>query len=152
MQWHNLTFNRFTKVKDKIIDFFKQHGDKRITRDGINWIKQATPESFETPGTLVLCVVDQKVLVGVVIVANYGIEESFIAVHKRYRNQDIGNKMVEYVVSSLGKIYGRIAMDNIPSIKICLENGMVAFHLFEGPTGKPTLWLGGGNWNKADVL
>jgi hypothetical protein len=135
-----------------MITFFRYHGDRRITKDSIQWIKQAKKSNIEHPGTFSLCVVEENKLVGVLIISEYGIDESFMAVHKSYRNQDIALRMVDYSYKELGKIYGRVAMDNIPSLKVCLDNGMVAFHLFNGPTGKPTLWLGGGDWDKKDVL
>jgi hypothetical protein len=42
-------------------------------------------------------------------------------------------------------------MDNIPSLKLCFSIGMVAFDLFTGVTGKPTLWLGIGKWDREEV-
>jgi RimJ/RimL family protein N-acetyltransferase len=152
MQWINLSSAQFFRSRKQLIQFFRYYGDKRITKEGMDWIRGVKQEEFDQPGTLVLCVVHNKKIIGVLIISNYGINESFIAVHKQYRNQDIAQQMVAYALNQFGKIYGRVALDNIPSMKICLDNGMVAFHLFTGPTQKPTLWMGGGNWKKEDVL
>lgn len=152
MQSRNLSYSQFDKGREKLVKFFRQHGDKRITKEGIQWIRRVTKEQLEKPGSLIHCVVNEKMIVGVLIISNYGIDESFMAVHEKYRNQDIAQKMVEYSIKELGKVYGRVALDNIPSMKVCFHNGLVAFHLFDGPTGKPTFWLGGGNWRKEDVL
>jgi hypothetical protein len=152
MQLLSLTDQLLAKKRRHLIQFFRLHGDRRITKDAYDWIQKVKSEDLEQEGTLILCAIEQKKLVGVLIASNYGIDESFITVHKNNRNKHTAQKMVQQTIEQLGKLYGRIAMDNIPSLKVCLDNNMVAFHLFFGPTGKPTLWLGGGNWNKADVL
>jgi hypothetical protein len=109
-------------------------------------------EQFNQEGTLVTLAVKEKKTIGILIISQYGIDESFMAVHKQFRNKHVAQQMVTQAYEKLGKMYGRVALDNMPSLKVCLANGMVAFHLFNGPTGKPTLWLGGGNWKKEDVL
>jgi hypothetical protein len=152
MQLLNLTDKLLAKRRRHLIQFFRQHGDRRITKDAYDWIQKVKDEDLEQEGTLILCAIEQNKLVGVLIASNYGIDESFITVHKRHRNQHTAQKMVHHTIQQLGKLYGRVAMDNTPSLKVCLDNHMVAFHLFNGPTGKPTLWLGGGNWSKQDVL
>jgi RimJ/RimL family protein N-acetyltransferase len=151
MRLVQLSAQQLNKYRKMIVTFIKNHGDRRITKDALRWVKQAGEEELEKEGTLLLCATEQQRVIGVVIVANYGIEESFITVHQHYRNRHVGKLMVKAVIERLGKIYGRVAIDNIPSLKVCLDNGMVAFELFTGPTGKPTLWLGGGAWDKADV-
>jgi ribosomal protein S18 acetylase RimI-like enzyme len=152
MQLLNLTDKLLAKKRRPLIHFFHLHGDHRITKDAFDWIQKVKGEDLDQEGTLILCAVEQNKLIGVVIASNYGIHESFIAVHKKYRNQHTAQKMVKHTIQHLGKLYGRVAMDNTPSLKVCLDNQMVAFHLFTGPTKKPTLWLGGGNWSKEDIL
>lgn len=152
MQLQNITGKQLEKHRSALINFFKVHGDHRITKGAYEWIQNVKPEELQDKGTTILCAIDNKKLVGVLITANYGITESFIAVHKNQRNQHVARRMVELALSQQGKLYGRVAMDNIPSLKVCLENGLVAFHLFHGPTGKPSLWLGGGSWKREDVL
>jgi GNAT superfamily N-acetyltransferase len=147
-----LTKNQVLKHRSRLITFLKQHGDKRITHNAIQWLKTADEAALNTQGTAVLAVLDGNKLVGVLIISRYGLDESFMAVHKQYRNQNIAKNMIDEAISTLGKIYGRVALDNLSSLKACLASGMVAFHLFTGPTEKPTLWLGGGNWSKSDVL
>jgi hypothetical protein len=152
MQLLSLTEQQLIKQRRNLIQFFRLHGDHRITKDAYNWIKKASQEDLGHAGTIVLCAVEERKIVGVLIAANYGIDESLIAVHKKHRNKHTAKEMVQHTISLLGKLYGRVALDNIPSLKVCLENQMVAFRLFEGPTGKKTLWLGGGAWKKDDVL
>lgn len=152
MQLLSLTEQQLNKQRRNLIRFFRFHGDHRITKDAYNWIQKANQEDLDHPGTLILCALEDKKIVGVIIAANYGIDESLIAVHKKHRNKHTAQNMVQQTLTLLGKLYGRVALDNIPSLKVCLENQMVAFHLFDGPTGKKTFWLGGGAWKKDDVL
>lgn len=152
MTLYPLTNSKAIKHRSKLIAFIRRHGDRRITQGAINWLQQMNSQSLDTPGTKILAALDKKKLVGLLIVAQYGIEESFMAVHKEYRNQNIAKAMLKQMISDLGKIYGRVALDNISSLKACFSSGMVAFHLFQGPTNKPTLWVGGGDWKRSDVL
>lgn len=93
-----------------------------------------------------------KKVAGIIVFGNYGIEESFIAVHPDYRRKRVGEQLLKQAIQSLGKVYARVASDNIPSLKLCFSCGLMAFSLCKGPTGKDTLWLGGGNFDPADVL
>lgn len=147
-----LTPGQFLSNRRKIIRFLRNHGDRRITLKAIRWIREATKKDVEQEGFLALCALHHHSIIGVMVIADYGRAESIIAIHKNHRNQRIAKTMVQQAISTLGKMYGRVAIDNIPSLKICLDNGMVAFHLFTGVTNKPTLWLGGGNWKKEDIL
>lgn len=152
MNIRNLTPSLFQKYRHKLVEFIRKNGDRRITKEALDWVRTVRPERLEEAENVVLVAVQDKKVIGMVIAINYGIEESFIVVHRHHRNHNIAKQMVQNVISQLSKIYGRIATDNIPSLKVCLDNNMVAFDLFIGPTGKPTLWLGGGDWSKADVL
>lgn len=147
-----LSGHQLNKNRKRIISFIQKNGDRRITNDAIRWVKQANVEDVAQEGTLLICALEQHHLIGIAFVVNYGIDESFIIVHHKHRKHHVATTMVKEVTHRLGKIYGRIATDNIPSLKLCLNNGMVAFDIFTGPTGKPTLWLGGGAWKKEDVL
>lgn len=93
-----------------------------------------------------------KKVTGIVVFGNYGIEESFIAVHPDYRQKRVAEQLLKKAIDSLGKVYARVAADNIASLKLCFTCGLVAFSLCKGPTGKPTFWLGGGNFRPDDVL
>lgn len=152
MKITHLTPELFHKNRKHLVNFIRHNGDKRITQEAINWVRKASPEVVNEPETIVLAAVEDKQIVGLLVAVRYGIDESFIVVHRNTRNHHIAKQMVSIALSEVSKIYGRIATDNIPSLKVCLDNGMVAFHLFTGPTGKPTLWVGAGEWTKEDVL
>lgn len=151
IRWLKLTERNLERHRKHLLLFFRKHGDKRITKAGMDWLRQAGKEDVNREGNFMIYGLHNKLLVGVFIVVNYGIDESFIAVHRHYRNQDIGSEMIQRAITELGKLYGRVAMDNIPSLNLCFHNGMVAFQYLRGPTGKPTLWLGGGQWKREDV-
>lgn len=137
------------KVKPILLKFLQQHGDGRITHHALQWFKKLQPHQFDE-GTCMTCALDQKKLIGIVVFANYGLTESFTAVHKKYRNQKIGEKLLKHSLSHLDRLYTRVATDNLPSLKLCFSCGMTAFQLIQGPTGKPTLVLGGGNWSRKE--
>lgn len=151
MDIKELTPEQLVKYRPHIIRFFQKHGDKRITKNGLRWFQSISAEELSAEGTLILIALKNKQITGALAISDYGRKESFVAVHQEFRQNRIGENLVEYMIQRLGKAYGRVALDNIPSLKMCLAMGMVGFKLINGPTGKPTMWMGAGNWNKEDV-
>ncbi len=143
--------NQLKKFRKTLIRFIQKHGERRITASGIRWLRQVKGTDL-SDGNLILAALDRRRLVGLIAVADYGRRESLIVVHPFYRRQGIGLQLVDGIVSELDKVYGRVAIDNIPSLSMCLQAGFVAFALEKGPTGKPTLWIGKGNWRKDEVV
>ena len=148
----NIKQDQLKKFRKTLIRFIQKHGERRITTSGIRWLRQVKGTDLSFDGNLILAALDKRRLVGLVAVADYGRRESLIVVHPLYRRQGVGLQLVDEVVSELDRVYGRIAIDNIPSLSMCLQAGFVAFALEKGPTGKPTLWIGKGNWRKDEVL
>jgi len=138
--------------RNTLLNFIRKYGERRITRSAIQWLKTVRGNGLSEKGTLILAALDGRKLIGLVAVADYGRKESFIVVHPEYRRQGVALEMVNDVVRRLDRVYGRIAIDNIPSLAMCLQAGFVAFALEQGPTGKPTLWIGKGNWRKEEVI
>ncbi|MGA9174217.1 MAG: GNAT family N-acetyltransferase [Thermoactinomyces sp.] len=137
-------------AKAPVIRFMKRYGDGRITHRALRWFQSLTEE--KTPeGTYVATALDKKKLIGVIVFGEYGIKESFIAVHPQYRKRGVGEVLLKSALAKLPKIYTRVACDNIPSLKLCFSCGLIAFKLIKGPTGKPTLWLAGGDYSEQDV-
>lgn len=141
----------FPRFRNHLIHFVRQHGDRRITKKAIQWLASLDSQQLFSEGNLILAMVEGRRLLGLLVVSDYGIQESFIVVHKLARQQRIGSQLVGEMLSCLDKFYSRVALDNVPSLKLCLTMGMVGFKLVRGPTGKPTLWLGVGNWQREDV-
>jgi GNAT superfamily N-acetyltransferase len=139
------------RIRAPIIRFMKKYGDGRITHHALRWLQHLHTENW-AEGTWIAATLDGKKITGVIVFGNFGIDEGFIAVHPDYRKKGIGETLLKSTMEKLPKIYTRVACDNIPSLKLCFSCGLVAFHLFKGPTGKPTLWLAGGNWNPQDVI
>lgn len=152
MRYIQLSFDAFKRHHSKFNVFIQRHGDKRITRTGIEWLNEVAESEYKQEGTYVLCALNKSQLVGLVIIVKYGLKESYIIVHSTFRNQHVAKEMLHKAMQDLGKLYGRVAMDNLPSLQMCFNSGMTAFHLTTGPTSKPTLWLGGGKWSRQDVL
>lgn len=147
-----LTKEQTLRYRRKLLLFLRKHGDRRITRSALQWLERAEARDLSEEGTLILVALENRKLVGMILISRYGLREAAMAVHREYRNRNIAKALIHQTISTLGKMYGRVALDNLPSLKACLDNGMVGFHLFTGPTGKPTLWVGGGHWSKKEVL
>ena len=150
MQLHHFTPKQLLRVKGVLVQFLRKYGNGRITHHAIRWFQEITGELSNE--TLVAATLEDKKITGVIVFGNYGMEESFIVVHPKYRNQRLGEMLLNYSLEKLDKVYTRVACDNTPSLKLCFSCGMVAISLFTGPTGKPTLWLAGGNWRSNDIL
>lgn len=140
------------KSRQTLLNFIRKYGERRITQSGIQWLKTVPGAALSEDGNLILAALDHRRLIGLAAVADYGRKESLIVVHPDYRRQGVALELVDEVVQRMDRVYGRVAMDNIPSLAMCLEAGFVAFALRKGPTGKPTLWIGKGNWRKDEVL
>lgn len=143
--------HKWETFRSRCISLFTKYGDKRITKSAIQWLIQMSPDELRMQGTTVLIAIEDQQLVGCIACSQYGIKHAIIAVSPAYRSQNIGGALLREIIQINGKFYATVAIDNVPSISLCFSNEMTAFHLFNGPTGKPTLWLGGGNWSKKDV-
>jgi GNAT superfamily N-acetyltransferase len=151
MQIKQIAPEHLGKVRQRLIQFFQLYGDKRITKRGLNWLEEVTPEELSEQGNCLLVCIEDARLLGAIAVGNFGRRESFIAVRPTQRQKGIGQLLVDGLMKRMDKMYARVALDNIPSLKLCFSMGMAGFQIITGPTGKPTLWLGLGNWSKEDV-
>ncbi|WP_134699877.1 GNAT family N-acetyltransferase [Ammoniphilus sp. YIM 78166] len=152
MEVKQITAETLTKLRQRMIDFIRAgHGDRRITKQGFQWMKEVSPQDLQEPGTVLLIAIEDKKIVGLLATADYGRKEAFVLVHKLYRENGIGVALIQELMKRIDKVYGKVALDNIPSLKMCFAMGMVGFKVVTGPTGKHTLCLGLGNWRKDDV-
>lgn len=136
--------------RSTLLTFLRRYGNQRITHKALQWLKHLQLNK-QQPGTFVAVCFSNKKLIGVMAIGNYGLDEAIIAVHPDYRRRGVGEALLNFSLKHTHKIYTRVACDNFPSLKLCFACGMQAFQVFIGPTGKPTLWLGGGNWNSQDI-
>jgi GNAT superfamily N-acetyltransferase len=150
MNIRTLSLQELLPYRQKISTFLRKYGEGRITHRAIRWLANSNI-SDDKPGSLALFAFIEKKLAGVMIFSNYGIEQAVTAVHPRYRKQGIGEALLMEAQKRLGKVYTRVAYDNIPSLKLCFRCGLTAFAMTKGPTGKPTLWLGGGDYQKEEI-
>lgn len=152
MHFLELSPNQLDKHRNRLIRFIKQHGDNRITHRAIRWLSEADADQLLfQEGTAIIVALENNRLRGTFIISNYGIDEAFVVVHRDHRSQNTGKNLIQQYLNTRNKLYGKVALDNIASMKMCLANGMVAFKMTDGPTGKPTLWFGSGNWKKEDI-
>ncbi len=150
MRIRSISSAELERVLPAIVRFMRRYGDGRITHRAIRWFQGLKQKEWKD-GTLVAAALDGKKVAGIIVFGNFGLDESFIAVHPAYRKQGVGEALLKYSIEKLKKVYTRVACDNIPSIKLCFTCGLTAFRLIKGPTGKPTLWLGGGEYRPEEV-
>jgi GNAT superfamily N-acetyltransferase len=135
-----------------IIHFIHQYGEGRITYLPLQWLEHLQAEAWNE-GTFIATALERGEIVATLAIGNYGIEQSFMAVHPDYRRKGVGEALLKSAMEKLPKIYARVACDNTPSLKLCFSCGFVAFHLFlKETTGKPTLWLGSGKWKREEII
>lgn len=151
MKIHSFPPQSLERIKKPLLRFIKRYGDGRITYQALRWFNRLSPGELKE-GTYIAAAYDEKKVTGIIVFGHYGIEESFIAVHPDYRQKKVGEQLLKQAIQSLGKVYARVAFDNIASLKLCFSCGLVAFSLCKGPTGKDTFWLGGGNFKPEDVI
>ncbi|MCS1352473.1 GNAT family N-acetyltransferase [Mechercharimyces sp. CAU 1602] len=141
---------RLPRVRAALLRFMKRYGEGRITYKALRWFRDLPVQQWDE-GTWVAVATVNKKLVGVIVFGGYGLDEALITVHPDYRKQRVAEKLLDEALANLGKVYTRVACDNTASLKLCFTCGLQAFQLFRGPTGKATLWLGGGEWDVAEV-
>lgn len=135
--------------KKKLIYFISKYGDGHITRKATIWLKN-TPFSDikkENGDLIHIYLNDKNNIIGVIAIANYGLKQAIIVVHPKVRNNGLARNLVIGTEEDINRFYVKVANDNIASLKLCFSVGMKAFDLIKGPTGKPTLILGFGNWH-----
>jgi GNAT superfamily N-acetyltransferase len=131
--------------KTQLLKFIHDHGERRITRAAVQWLMQADARELCQPGTLILAAAQEGKLVGLCGVADYGNKAAFVVVDRRRRGRGIGQRLMSEQLKRLGKLSCNVAIDNLASIRMCFQAGLVAVRLFTGETGKPTLNLTGGD-------
>lgn len=153
MEYTELSPIQLEKHRTRIVQFVKKHGDRRITHRAIRWMQELDPDQLLLQeGNAIIVALEEQRLRGIIMIADYGRDEAFVVVHRDCRANHIGQDLIATYLTTRQKLYGKVALDNVPSLKMCLANGMVGFKLTEGPTGKPTMWFGVGNWTKDDIV
>ncbi|CAH0117764.1 hypothetical protein PAE9249_00225 [Paenibacillus sp. CECT 9249] len=134
--------DKWPKLKQMLLRFVTKYGDGRITTDAFDRLAKLAPEHLRRRGTQIVTatvsVDGKKRLVGFSFVSDFGRETCIVIVHPDYRKQEIGTKLLLEQTSRLGQLMCQVALDNAASIQMCFKAGLVAAHMSDGPTGKPT--------------
>lgn len=138
------------KYRSRLLLFLRKYGDQRLTHKALRWLRDL-PLGLELLGTAIAVAVHNKQLVGIIAVGKYGVDEAIIAVKPTARKKGVAKQLVSFIVNRLGRMYARVAVDNTASLNLCFSMNMVAFDMFTGVTGKPTLWLGAGDWRREEI-
>jgi GNAT superfamily N-acetyltransferase len=128
-----------------LLEFLREHGERRITLRGCRVLARLTPEQLGLPGTSLLVATvrgqNGRQLAGVSFVSGFGEEACLVAVHPLYRSRHIGTALLTKQLERLGRLTCSVAADNTSSLKMCFNTGLAAVGLTTGPTGKPTLLM-----------
>jgi len=152
MKLIKLTEKTPESFKKTLLRFITKYDDGHITKKAILWL-QNTPlsEIKKENGDIIHIYLNSKNnIIGVIAIANYGLKQAIIVVHPRIRNKGVAQNLAMGTLEDISRFYVKVANDNIASLKLCFSVGMKAFDLIKGPTGKPTLILGFGNWSSEE--
>lgn len=146
-----ITNNTPDNLRVRLINFVRKHGGGHITLRTIRWLKNTTFSSLKYDnGDLIYVYMNNNKIYGVIAVSHYGLKYSIVVVHSEMRKKGIATNLINEALNNLDRLYFRVANDNIPSLRMCFSISMRAFTLTKGPTGKPTLVLGAGNYDSEE--
>ena len=131
-------------LRIRLINFISKYGGGHITLRAIKWLKNTPLSSlnFDDGDLIHVCLDNNNKILGVIAVSRYGLDYSIIVVHSAMRKKGIAASLMSKVLDDVDRLYVKVVSDNVPSLR--------AFDLIKGPTGKPTLVLGYGNFNSEE--
>ncbi|CAM2969924.1 GNAT family N-acetyltransferase [Paenibacillus sediminis] len=125
------------------IQFILKYGGRTIPFQALRAFKGFTPEQLEQPGTrFVICTIRTEAginTVGLCYICDYGDQACFVVVHPLYRGYNIGSRLLTTALADLERISCKAPIDDLPSLHMCFNAGLIATQFIEGPTGKDTL-------------
>lgn len=139
-------------LRKNIIKFVNMYGDGHITKRTIRYLTNTSFSelNFDKGDLIHIIIGKDKKIYGLIIIINYGLDYSIIVVKPEMRNKGLANNLSSEILLDIDRLYTKVAIDNIPSLKHCFSTGMQAFKLTKGPTGKTTLIFGLGKWSKTE--
>ena len=138
------TPNSWYKQRAKILNFISRYSDKRITLATLNSLLQLHDEQLNSsnnsePQAAVYTYIREGHLLGVAYYNEDGNGHCLIVVHPSARNQGIGVQLLQALIKQFQHFHCYVAIDNIPSLKLCFKSNLQANSMVKGPTGKMTL-------------
>lgn len=129
------------RIRQQLIAFLLKHGERRITRDAIKWLSHVTEYDLDREGTAILVAQDNKQLAGFFCAVDYGNEISFAVVRETNRSCGIGQRLIKEFVHRNKKFTCRVNADNYPSLRACLQAGLVVNSCWLSSNGQLILQL-----------
>ena len=131
-------------LRAKFVQFIINAGDQRITTDALKQLESLPVRGLQEEGTQLLIATERTSrakarLIGLSFVEDFGNTTCLVVVHPEFRGNHIGTMLMREQISRLGSLTCYVAIDNLSSLHMCFQAGLIAHHLMEGPTGKPTL-------------
>lgn len=149
------------RLRAALLGFVRRHGERRITERAIRWLQHVDGAKLRSPGTVMLLalalrrdrapVPDARPLIGLFAAGDYGLSASFLVVHRRARGSGIGRTLLKTALRLLGRLYGRIALDNAASLAVAQAAGLIPVRRTFTPKGAPAVVVAGGDWTEEEV-
>lgn len=117
--------------KTSLLRLIRHNADNHITRKAYNNLRRLRPDRLSREGNVIWTAWDDKLLVGMIFCERYGNRTSFTVVRRSHRSQGIGKSMLKRGVTSMGRFYAEVAVDNPASLKVLFGMGMVAYGVFQ---------------------
>ncbi len=147
--WIEVAFGHRTVLpRAELCRFVRRHGEQRITKGARDWLQSVHPGRFNRRGRMLLLARNGSQLLGLLGVERYGLDVLFVVVHRDVRGRRIARRLIHEALQQAGRLYARVATDNTASLRTFLRSGLVGVALERGVTGKPTLVLAGGRWQR----
>lgn len=122
--------NDLGSQRANLLRIIKSHGDSRITRNAFRNLRTLRPARLHQDGNVIWTAWDDRLLVGLIFCERYGNRTSFSVVRKSHRAQGIGKELLLRAVTTMGRFYAEVAVDNLASMKLLFGMGMVAYGVF----------------------
>lgn len=119
-----------SRQKAALLRLIRLNADNHITRKAFNNLRNLRPARLAKEGNVIWTAWDDQLLVGMVFCERFGNRTSFSVVRRSHRSQGIGKALLQRAVTSMGRFYAEVAVDNLASMKVLFGMGMVAYDIF----------------------
>lgn len=130
IEFRPVTKENLRRLRPGILRLIRGHNDRHITRKAVRHLRELAPSKLVEAGNVCLTAWSGERLVGVILCEEFGKRTSMAVVHRDFRSQGIGRELLKRAVAQMGRFYGEIAADNLPSLRHAFAAGMVAYDAF----------------------
>lgn len=129
----------------EMLAFVQKYGAGRISSAAFRALLRLAPSDLDRPGCSLLVArirtEDGERLAGVCCTVDYGRKLCVVVVHPLYRGRGIGARLLQAQLARLKQLSCRVALSQVPSLRMCFRAGLWASGLIRDPSGKALLLL-----------